>query len=188
MFAKIAGRVLTFGRVPEILLGIAKHTPDLPIYSNRHPGEFYMERFWLFNQITDQTRKYPWIKFSIRIHIIHEPDFDRHRHDHPFEAITWPLRNGYFEERIEPQYPDYEHLPVDFMDLDDHERFVVVKRFVAPGEAIRLGFNKFHRITSLPNGPAMTFFVFGDYKGQWGFLVDGVKVLRAAYRDRFKGK
>lgn len=188
MFAKIAGHILTFRRVPEILLAVAKRTPDLPIYSVKNPGAIYMERYWLFNKITDNRRKYEWIKFSIRIHIIHEPDFDRHRHDHPFEAITWPLRNGYMEERIEQQFPDYEHLPVEFMDLDDHERFVVVKRFVAPGQAIRLGFNKFHRITSLPNGPAMTFFCFGDYQGQWGFQVNGEKVLRADYFERFKGK
>lgn len=188
MFAKLLGRALIFRKMPEILLALAKRTPDVPIYSVKNPGAIYMERYWLFNKITGTKRKYPWIKFSIRIHVIHEPDFDRHRHDHPFNAITWPLRNGYMEERIEPQYPDYQNLPVEFMDMDDHERFVVVKRFVMPGTPIRLGYERFHRITSLPNGPAITFFAFGDYKGQWGFLVDGVKVLRADYFERFKGK
>lgn len=183
MLRKCFGWLLTRGKIPEKLLEIAQRTPDEPIYTAS--GELYMERYWLFNQITDHKRKHAWLPFSIRIHVIHLPDADRHYHDHPFEAITWPMRNGYTETRLEPQWPDYTHLPVAEM-WDDHERMVAVTRHVQPGQWVRLGFDRYHRITALSHGPAITFFAFGDYKGVWGFLVDGLKVAHREYREARK--
>ncbi len=185
MFKKTIGWLLTRGSIPELLLKIAQKTPDDHIPSAVNPDAIYMERYWLFNKITDHKRKWRMIPFSIRIHVIREPDNDRHYHDHPFNAWTWPLRNGYDETRLEPQYPDYEHLPVAEY-WDDMEGMVAVRRHVVPGQCIMLGFDRYHKITALPFGPAITFFVFGDYKGVWGFLVNGEKVPHKEYRETRK--
>lgn len=185
MLGKPIGWLLTRGKIPELLLAIAQRTPDEPIMSAVTPGAVYMERYWLFNKITDHKRKWSFIPFSIRIHVIREADNDRHFHDHPFDAWTWPLRNGYDEVRLEPQFPDYQHLPVAEY-WDDMEGMVAVRRHVPPGQRVKLGYDRYHRITALPYGPALTFFAFGDYKGVWGFLVNGMKMPHKEYRETHK--
>lgn len=187
MLGKLFGYMLTRGATPELLLAWAKKTPDEHIPSATNPDAIYMERYWLFNKITDRKRKYRWIPFSIRMHVIHEPDNDRHYHDHPFDALSCVLRGGYTETRLEWQYPDYEHLPVAEMDVDN-ERLVAITRHVVPGQWIKLGFEKYHRITALTKGPSISFFVFGDYLGMWGFLVRGVKMPHRVYREQFERK
>lgn len=187
MLGNLIGYMLTRGATPELLLAWAKKTPDEPIMSAKNPGAVYMERYWLFNEITDHKRKYRWIPFSIRMHVIHEPDNDRHYHDHPFNAISWVLRGGYTETRLEPQYPDHEHLPVAEY-WDDNEGMVAITRHVVPGQYIKLGFDQYHRITALTQGPSISFFAFGDYLGMWGFLVHGLKMPHKLYRQQFERK
>ena len=166
MIARLIGRVLRKPKVHNWLLEHARGTPDAPILSPDET-EVYMNRYWLFNPIgSDYTRKYPFIPFSIRIHNILRHDQDRHMHDHPFNARTWIMRGGYNEVRL----------------VDGH----VVEIERRAGDTSTLGFDSYHKITRIEDGGALTFFMFGPYKGQWGFLVDGHKMLHRQYVERFK--
>lgn len=173
MFAKLIGRILRKPAVHAKLFKIAMEDPDQHIASP-DGKDIYMYRFWLFNRITNYKRKYWFIPFSIRIHHIMRADNDRHLHDHPFNARTWIMRGGYEEIRLRgfwPIYPTGEFL---------HEE---IQRF--PGDTSTLGFEKYHKITKVADGGALTFFAFGPYKGDWGFLVNGRKMLRREYQRRF---
>lgn len=187
MIAKLIGWLLTRGDMPERLLAYAKRTPDVPIYDADDGQSLYMERFWLFNPIKNYRRRWQFIPFSIRIHVIHRPDNDRHPHDHPFNGRTWILRNGYVEHRVERWRDAMARgmLPLTYVEGDPLTEVPYTRR---PGSTTTISFRKYHRITKLINGPAVTFFAFGDYKGKWGYLVDGCKVPHDQYRAVFKGK
>lgn len=174
MTASLLGELLCKPAVRDFLYHLARQTPDMHIMSP-DGKEVYMYRYWLFNPIDPTTwkRKYRFIPFSLRIHHIVRPDEDRHPHDHPFNARTWILRGGYEEVRL---------VPMD--DLPGFDRMVEFSRL--PGDTATLGHNQYHRITKLYGGEAVTLFAFGPYKGQWGFRVNGEKMLRAEYFRRYK--
>lgn len=180
MIATLIGRLLRKPAVRDYLLERAKRTPDQHIMSP-DGGTVYMYRYWLFNQIDARTykRKHRLIPFSIRIHHIVQPDHDRHMHDHPFNARTWIMRGGYEEVRSE----------VTFDGIDTwwtQRRNIEYQRL--PGDSATLGHGQYHKITKLYGGEALTFFVFGQYLGQWGFLVNGEKMLFREYLRQFKRK
>jgi hypothetical protein len=164
MIGKLIGRFLRQPRVRDKLIEIAKRTPDFQIKGE--DGGVYMSRYWLFNPIAGSKRKYPFIPFSIRIHHIVRPDPDRHPHDHPWPARTWILDGWYMEGR------------------EEQPKVVWYRR--APGDTARLGFGRFHRIAQVSDGGAWTLFMFGRYRGTWGFLVDGEKVGFRQYEMRKK--
>lgn len=164
MIGKLIGRILRQPAVRDKLIEIARRTPDFHIVGD--DGTVYMSRYWLFNPIANKKRKYPFIPFSIRIHHIMRADQDRHPHDHPWNARTWILDGWYFEQRKNGQ------------------RQITYRR--APGDTARLGYERYHRITSVSDGGAWTLFVFGRYRGQWGFLVDDGKVNFRQYELRKK--
>lgn len=172
MIARLIGRILRKPAVHERLLHIAARDPDYHIMS-ADGTTVYMYRYWLFNRIMNYKRRYWFIPFSIRIHHIVQPDNDRHLHDHPFNARTWIMRGGYEEVRMRP----FSALYVP------SERMMELHRF--PGDTSTLGFDQYHKITKIADGGALTFFMFGRYRGDWGFLVNGVKVLRREYLRRF---
>jgi hypothetical protein len=177
MIGKLIGRILRRPHVRDKLIEIAKRTPDYHIVGD--DGSTYMARYWLFNPIAGQKRKYPLIPFSIRIHHIIRADRDRHLHDHPWSARTWILDGWYIEGRDEW---------VDEILEDEgecfHKKTVWYRR--APGDTARLGFKQYHRIAQVADGGAWTLFVFGRYRGTWGFLVDGQKVGFRQYEMRKK--
>lgn len=109
----------------------------------------YMDRYWLFNAYDRSTkrRKYPWLKFSIRLHYIRRNDHDRAEHNHPFDARTIILRRWYEEIRSGVKY---------------------TRKL---GDTATIRKNDFHRITKIPvTGTWTMFIIFKDYgSGDWGF-------------------
>ena len=97
--------------------------------------------------------RHSWCPISVRVHLIKQPDGDRHLHDHPWNARSIILSGGYVEQR-------------------PGARFFVRR----PGDTVALKFGEYHRITNVRDGGALTLFVTGRYRGQWGFWVDGAKV------------
>ena len=195
MIHKLIGYIVSRPAVADYLYWIALGDPDQHIMSP-DGKRLYMWRGWLFNKITDHKRKYPWIKFSIRVHYIVMPDLDRHRHDHPFEARTYIMKGGYTEEREHPvesfddiscaeQHEMREGGRAEITDYESRRHYdepdvVITTRRRVAGDTATFGFGRYHRITEVPQGGAITLFAFGDYKGMWGFNVNGTKI---PYRD-----
>jgi hypothetical protein len=119
--------------------------------------EGYMERYWLLNpydfNAPKGTRELP----SARIHHILREDHDRHFHDHPWDARFVILKGWYIEERL----------------LADGTPQRITRR---PGDTATLDFGEYHRIVEVSPGGVWTLFITYQYRGTWGFLVDGKKV------------
>lgn len=178
MIATTIGRVLCQPAIRDRLFAIARRDPDFHLMSP-DGSVVYMHRFWLFNRIgADYTRKYRFIPFSIRIHYVMSPDLDRHLHDHPYKAWLWIMKGGYDEVRVAPPTLDDPNWSRD--NMVEHRRM--------PGDFVRLHQGQFHKITKLHQGGSMSLFVIGRYIGPWGFLVNGVKMLRSEYERRYKPK
>lgn len=170
MIAELVGKILMQRRVRDWLIAVSMNDPDEHIKSPTC-GTIYMYRFWLFNRITNYKRKYPWIPFSIRMHRIMRADVDRHLHDHPFWSRRWVLSGGYEEVFPAPstlKNPNWDHREL-------------VERQCLPGFTSTLDFNQYHRITKLADGGSWSLFVIGDYKGDWGFMVNGEKIPHKEY-------
>lgn len=180
MIAKLIGRTLCRPAVRATLLNIARATPDEHICGEG--GDVYMFRYWLFNPIHREThkRRYPFIPISIRIQRTMRADADRHLHDHPFNAWYWIMGGGYDEVRLaKPTLAE-----------PNWSRELMVEHRRLPGDFVTLRHDEFHKIVKMNdavNG-SMSFFVFGPYKGPWGFLVNAEKVLFREYKQRFKRK
>jgi len=147
---QLAG-LLTHPRIVAWLLTRASRNPYLDI------GD-YMGRGWIFNPY---DRPQNWLMRrlpSIRLHIIHRADSDRHLHDHPWNARSIILRGWYIEQR--------------------NDGFRVRKA----GDTHTLRYGEYHRIQSVSqHTPPVTLFITGRYRGTWGFLVDGEKVPHREY-------
>jgi len=142
----------------NILIWIAKLRPYTHIKS-ADGKDTYMWRYWLFNPYKFGTSgKGSRFPFSIRLHHICRPDNDRHLHDHPWDARTFILRGWYVEERA------------------NGERLARVA-----GDTFTLNHNDYHKILDISQGGVWTLFVTFKYRGDWGFLVDGVKVPHLDY-------
>jgi hypothetical protein len=122
------------------------------------PG--YMNRWWLFNGYNhpEHIPKYPWIKFSIRIHHILREDLDVHMHDHPCNARSFILKGWYVEER------------------EDGNNYIYYE-----GDTNTLKFGEYHRIINVSPGGIWTLFILGPKLGEWGFKVNNKKILWYEY-------
>ena len=144
------------------LIARAQRTPYKHILS-LDGRDVYMGRWWLFNPYGKDANgnqlpaRWSWLP-SVRIHHIRRPDTDRHKHDHPWDARTIVLRNGYIEERE---------------DGSIHGRM--------PGDTARLLFGEYHRIVSVPAEGAWTLFFTWACQGEWGYWVDGQKIPHGDY-------
>jgi hypothetical protein len=125
------------------------------------PG--YMERFWLLNPYDFDAPKGGRELPSARIHHILRKDLDRHYHDHPWDARTVILKGWYIEERL----------------MADGS-LKLLKR--EPGDTAALNFGGYHRIVEVSEGGVWTLFITYQYRGTWGFLVDGKKVPWREYQ------
>lgn len=141
----------------------------------------YMERWWLFNAYAGQEeldeskrhdRKYKWLP-SIRIHHILRADLARDLHDHPWDARTIILKGWYIEDRLEQFY----HNNPEWPDID------IIKYTKVRGDTATLKYGEYHTITKVSPGGVWTLFMTWDYKGMWGFLVNGVKIPWREYTD-----
>lgn len=176
---KLIARILAVPAIANRLIAYSMKTPYLHLPSNEDPS--YMARYWVFNPYDRVTNKprFRWCPWSIRVHHIKRADFERHMHDHPWNARTIILSGGYVEERMaagaqRERILDECQAPTDQMDPAKIEAYYRLTRL--PGATAKLGFGQYHRITHVMPEGAWTLFISGPWQGVWGFLVDGVKV------------
>jgi len=117
----------------------------------------YMERFWLLNPYDLSAPRGERELPSARIHHILRADLDDVPHDHPWDARIVILQGWYVEERLMPD--------------GSLQQFCRM-----PGDTAPLNFGEYHRIVEVSEGGVWTLFITYQYKGTWGFLVDGKKV------------
>lgn len=152
------------------LIGFAYQRPYEWIHGD--DGTLYMMRFWLMPRfmLRRAPQKNPLspipkhfvLRFprlpAMRIHCIVRPDSVQHLHDHPFDFRTLLLRGDYEEEDVFGRM---------------HQR--------SAGSTRRARAETFHRITRVVQGGTWTLFITGPRFNDWGFLVDGRKVLHSDY-------
>jgi len=166
MLWRIFAFIVSRSWVRDYLIRRSKRTP----YFNL-PG--YMNRDWLFNGYPEgrpELRRFKKLP-SFRIHHILRRDLGEHKHDHPWNFRTFILDGWYREARRETvvEYPDDRGIDVEYLR----------KR----GDTATLDFGQYHEITEVPSGGCWTLVMLGERLGQWGFLVDGVKVLYTEYDE-----
>lgn len=174
-------RVVTTETVSNWLMNRASATPYTHIRGK--DGSLYMGRWWLFNpyphEESSPAEREKWDRSwramlpSARVHWIRRPDADRHCHDHPWDARTIVMRNGYDEERPVKLSSDDLTGMVELIATPEGPRAVFRRE---RGYTGRLLFGQYHRISHIPEGGAWTLFITWKKQGTWGFLVDGVKV------------
>ena len=156
--------ILSLRPVANWLICRAMRTPYYPIMS-RNGQWLYMNRWWLFNAYgknqdgSVKPARFSWLP-SIRVHHICLPDDDKHEHDHPWNARSIILRGSYIEERY------------------THGR---EPRIVKKGDTYSLQAGQFHRIASVSKGGVYTLFFTLEFVEEWGFAVDGKKVMWKTY-------
>lgn len=95
----------------------------------------------------------PW--FSVLLHEIHEPDSDRHMHDHPFNFFTLILKGGYEEVVAETLH-------------SNRPKFNVWHR----GTFHAMRTHQIHKITHLHQHPTWTLVLTGARTREWGFMTE----------------
>ncbi|WP_346396805.1 hypothetical protein [Pseudomonas syringae] len=187
VFWRLLAKLLARPAIAAWLITRAKRTPYLHIQS-ADGQEVYMGRWWLFNPYDRETHlgRIRWFPWSIRVHHIMRPDADRDLHDHPWNARTVILRGWYAEQRqasdewkkavrsglIENPDPKF----VDWLMRDACEW---IRRDA--GDTAQLNHGEYHRIDEVSPGGVYTLFITSRWKGDWGFLVNGVKVAWREY-------
>jgi hypothetical protein len=163
LFWRLVAKLLARPAIAAWLIARAKRTPYLHIMS-ADGAEMYMGRWWLFNPYSRETHKPAlwWFPWSFRIHHIMRPDEDRDLHDHPWNARTIILRGFYKEQRRHSGHGDIDY-------------------WREPGDTARLKHGEYHRIDEVSPGGVITLFITSKWRGDWGFLVNGVKVPWRTY-------
>ena len=183
LFWRLVAKLLARPAVAAWIIARAQRTPYLHIMSADGQTR-YMGRWWLFNPYSRDTHKPAlWLcPCSFRIHHIMRHDEDRDLHDHPWNARTIILRGWYIEERLEPAGTDdmLKSGPLQWLEaLDD--LFKVSTSTRNPGDTARLNHGEYHRIDQVSPGGVYTLFITSKWRGDWGFLVNGVKVPWRTY-------
>lgn len=187
LFWRLVAKLLAHPAVADWLIASAKRTPYLHIMS-ADGAEMYMGRWWLFNPYSRETHKPAlwWCPWSFRIHHIMRPDEDRDLHDHPWNARTIILRGNYTEQR-----PASEGWKTDFLATlmpDADPKFITwvmsgTTEFITrnTGDTAQLLHGEYHRIDEVSPSGVITLFITSKWRGDWGFLVNGVKVPWRTY-------
>lgn len=176
---KLIAKVVSQPKVVDWLIARASKTPYFDIVGP--DGTVYMHRLWLFNPYPSWMEKDAakkaglpepknWFPISIRLHKIMRADFDRDKHDHPWNARTIILRGGYAEVRLGYEFPGGEFV-----------RQVDVSYLRIAGDTAKLRFGEYHQIIEVPDEGVWTMFITGKYRGTWGFNVEGKKVQWREY-------
>ena len=101
-------------------------------------------------------------------------DEDRDLHDHPWNARTIILRGEYVEARIAGETSKHS-----LVDCQTGEAHTLIRR--RSGDTARLNHGEYHRIASVSTDGVITMFITSKWRGDWGFLVNGVKVPWRTY-------
>ncbi|MBF6037759.1 hypothetical protein H8F22_02610 [Pseudomonas sp. P154a] len=158
LFWRLVAKLLARPAVAAWLIARTQRTPYLHIMS-ADGTEMYMGRWWLFNPYSRTTHKPAlwWFPWSFRIHHIMRPDEDRDLHDHPWNARTIILRGFYKEQRRHSRHGDIDY-------------------WRESGDTASLNHGEYHQIDEVSPGGVITLFITSKWCGEWGFLVNGVKV------------
>ncbi|WP_339494614.1 hypothetical protein [Pseudomonas sp. RA_105y_Pfl2_P56] len=187
LFWRLTAKLLARPAIADWLIARAKLTPYQHIMS-AEGTEMYMGRWWLFNPYSRETHKAAlwWCPWSFRIHHIMRPDEDRDLHDHPWNARTIILRGWYNEQRTASDWwkkavrasmvPNPDPKIVEWVMKDACEW---LKR--SEGDTATLNHGEYHRIDQVSPGGVTTLFITSKWRGDWGFLVNGVKVPWRTY-------
>lgn len=187
IFWRIIAKVLARPAIAEWLIARAKLTPYQHIMS-ADGTEMYMGRWWLFNPYSRETHKAAlwWCPWSFRIHHIMRHDEDRDLHDHPWNARTIILRGWYTEQR--PAGAEWKKAVMAGMVSNPEQKWVdwVMKDACEwikrdQGDTASLNHGEYHRIDQVSPGGVITLFITSKWRGDWGFLVNGVKVPWRTY-------
>ncbi|AZF37751.1 hypothetical protein C4J88_2971 [Pseudomonas sp. R4-39-08] len=177
LFWRLVAKLLARPAVAAWLIARAQRTPYLHIMS-ADGTEMYMGRWWLFNPYSRETHKPAlwWCPWSFRVHHIMRPDEDRDLHDHPWNARTIILEGWYTEQRLldsEDPVLSGLNVPAGAQATEYIDRHA--------GDTARLNHGEYHRIDELSPGGVYTLFITSKWRGDWGFLVNGVKVPWRTY-------
>ncbi len=165
---------------PAIAALVIARTPYLHIRSD-DGLEVYIGRWWLFTGT--QLARICWIPWSIRVHHIMRADADRDLHDHPWDALTVILHGWYTEQRLlEHDDPVLRGLNVPASALATE---YIDRR---PGNTAQRKHGEYHRIDEVSAGGVYTLFITNRWKGDWGFLVNVVKIKWQIYTASFYEK
>ena len=187
LFWRLVAKLLARPAVAAWLIARAQRTPYLHIMSADGKTR-YMGRWWLFNPYSRETHKPAlwWCPWSFRIHHIMRHDEDRDLHDHPWNARTIILRGWYVEQRQASE--EWKKAVRSGMVPNPHPKIVdwVMKDACEwirrdQGDTARLNHGEYHRIDQISPGGVYTLFITSKWRGDWGFLVNGVKVPWRTY-------
>lgn len=186
LFWRLVAKLLARPAIAAWLIARAKRTPYLHIMS-ADGAEMYMGRWWLFNPYSRTTHKPAlwWCPWSFRIHHIMRPDEDRDLHDHPWNARTIILRGFYKEQRLlQADDPALQQLLMKAAELrQSFDAALQATEHIdrLPGDTARLRHGEYHRIDEVSPSGVITLFITSKWRGDWGFLVNGVKVPWRTY-------
>ncbi|MEE4882399.1 hypothetical protein V2K29_01970 [Pseudomonas alliivorans] len=181
LFWRLLAKLLACPAIAAWLITRAQRTPYLHIRS-ADGREVYMGRWWLFNPYDRETHlgRIRWCPWSIRVHHIMRPDADRDLHDHPWNARTVILRGWYREQRLlaadDPLLTAALIKTAEMRQTLDGPFQATEYIDRRPGDTARLNHGEYHRIDEVSPGGVYTLFITSRWKGDWGFLVNGVKV------------
>lgn len=185
---RLLAKLLARPAIAAWLIARAKRTPYQHIMS-ADGSTMYMGRWWLFNPYSRTTHKPErwWCPWSFRIHRIMRPDEDRDLHDHPWSARTIILRGWYAEQRLLSADDPALHAMLmsgadrgHSLDTAFQATEYLTRR---PGDTARLLHGEYHRIDEVSPSGVIALFITSRWKGDWGFLVNGVKVPWRTYTN-----
>ncbi len=135
-------------------------------------GQPYLTRFFL----TGKYRRVLGEHRHLFLHVFHTSDTGRELHDHPYTGTSLILAGGYREERR--SVVDSECVLANPRPYTAESRVVSVRpvfgpvtvRDYRPGSINRLGLGDFHRTDLHDPKGAVTLFLTGKRKRDWGFL------------------
>lgn len=172
LFWRLVAKLLARPAVAAWIITRAQRTPYLHIMS-ADGAEMYMGRWWLFNPYSRKSHKPAlwWCPWSFRVPHIMRPDEDRDLHDHPWNARTIILCGWYTEQRL----LDHEDPVLSGLNVPAGAQATeyIDRR---AGDTARLNHGEYHRIDQIASGGVYTLFITSKWRGDWGFLVNGVKV------------
>lgn len=143
----------------DFLIRLLKRRPYSPIIID---GATYMARDWTFQlggKSPDENNKREGAWLCARVHTIFESDRDRALHDHPFDYLTFILKGGYWEITKQPTRKRsvlFSSSPLRYMT------------WYGPGSVLFRRAESAHRLI-VGGQPAVTWFIIGPRRRQWGF-------------------
>lgn len=139
-----------------------------------------MNRWWLVpyrSDVGDGTGPVTWRRpaakalqffdIAVRVHEIRRSDDVRAFHDHPWSYLTIILKGGYWE--VTPNYD------ASGMFKGEH------RAWHGPGSILWRSAQSWHRLELSEGRTAMTLFITGRWRQQWGFLTSPAS--KTYYKD-----